>query len=163
MLSGRVLLRLCSISAVIFAAGCAANNVRQINMTPSAPGVSGTYDFDILADTTGNGCSVSILGFRPVNYSAAGSPVVSGDTGKAIDPISRMLAPSDEVTEANSAAAYDALTKVPGSDVLLVTRTKTNGFKVPLIFARYCSDLSGKAIRLKKGPTIVSTSLKSAE
>ncbi|MGZ5970103.1 MAG: hypothetical protein ACXWP4_20670, partial [Polyangiales bacterium] len=74
----------------------------------------GTFDFDIIGDVTGNGC------YDPHSrggYKYGTVPGVSGDkTGSAgyVNP----------AEQAKGAAIYDALTKAPGADTIMVTWTK---------------------------------------
>lgn len=124
--------------------------------------MSGTYDFDLIGDITARECASKIFFIRTgPKFTASGSPVISasGEVAGGFDimtfygplfrPLSSMFAGVDE-QDSLDAATYTALSSTAGADVILVTKGKSDGFSVPVFFSRYCSEISGKAVKLKK-------------
>lgn len=120
-----------------------------VNMGPgSSPIVSGTYDFDLLGEAQGAACAEwgqrNAAGFftvlvngRAANYSVAlaGATLASDDV---------------RVNQAEAAAAFDALSKLKGADMLFITRSIVQSENPD----RVCATVWGQVARLKKGPTI---------
>lgn len=132
------LLLSCVLTSLV-ALGCAApakDTKVLVNVTPSVPpAFSGTYDFDLLEPVVGSACvtrsdsteyAVAIVGASPLGTGG-------GLRGKA-----------------EAAAMIDALARVPGADSILVTRTAMEGD----LEISICARVWGRAVRLKKGPTI---------
>jgi hypothetical protein len=118
-----------------FLLGCggpARDSKQLVNVMPAPPVMAGTYDFDLLDSVVGTGCAV--VGGASFTATVAGNHVgVSGLVGQA-----------------EAAAIYDALAKVKDADLLFVSRTTSDGDGS----SKVCSTVFGRAIRLKKGPTL---------
>jgi len=108
-----------------------------VSMMPEgAPPMMGTYDFDLLDTITGSGCAVR----GSLQLYAVRVPGMSTGGGAA-----------DLVAQAEAAAVFDALDKAPAADMMLITRTRSEGDAARQI----CATVFGRAARLKKGPTII--------
>jgi hypothetical protein len=120
------------------ALGC-ATQVRDaqqlVTLTPPAPAMAGTYDFELLSPIVGRGCVERGSGAF-VSATVLGVRLESGLIGQS-----------------QAAAVFDAMSKVSGVDAILVTRMLTEGD----ISAKLCTTVHGRAVRLTKGPTITLT------
>lgn len=106
------------------------------DMAPSsAPKMAGTYDFDLLDAVEGKGC---VTAHDTTQYGVAVAGTALG-VGMGLVP------------RAEAAAVFDALSKVKGADLVYVTRSKTEGD----VMTGVCTTVYGRAVRLKKGPTIL--------
>ncbi len=91
----------------------------------------GDFDFDILGDVVGQGC------YDPKSSNFKYAAVPNAGLGKGA---------SHAAHQAQGAAIYDALTKSPGADTILVSWTKIDVHED----GRACAEMHGKAIRLRK-------------
>lgn len=119
--------------AAIGCGGTTQHAQQWVHPTPPTPAMAGTYDFDLLDAVTGTACVES-----------------DGHTSYAAALAGARLDGSGLVAQAQAAAVYDALARVKGADVLLVSRSLSQGDPQ----GRVCATVFGRAIRLKKGPTI---------
>lgn len=114
----------------------------------NAPEFAGSYDFDMLGSSQGTGCAEwgqthaggfreVLVNGRPDYYSVA----VSGAALASDDP---------RIQQAQASAAYAAMSKLPGADVILLTRSVVRS-ESP---TRVCAYVAGEVVRLKKGPTL---------
>jgi hypothetical protein len=94
----------------------------------------GTYDFELLGDIEATGCAEK--GVR-VTFVTATTGYDTAGLGLT--------------AQSRAAAVFEALSKVRGSDLVFVTRSVSQGD----LNHKICTTVYGKAIRLKKGPTVI--------
>ncbi len=120
-----------------------------VNVAPgSSPPLVGTYDFDLLGDAQGQACAewgdMNKLGFRQIlvdGHPAIYTAAVAGATFDSDDPL---------VRQAESAAVFNALSKLNGADLMFVTRSSLTSDTAE----KLCATVWGQIVRLKKGPTL---------
>lgn len=119
--------------------GCRGFPVRDAGQTvdiapQNGPLMLGSYDFDLLDEVEAKGCSNSRD--RTI-YTAelTGFEVAEGDV----------------VSKSKAAAVFEAMAKVKGADLILISRTKTEGETR----VEVCTTIWGRAVHLKKGPTLL--------
>jgi hypothetical protein len=109
--------------------------VAEIGVQPkSGVALVGTFDFDITGDAEGHGCYDP----RSRGFKYGSIPGTEKQANAA-------------VSGAQAAALYDALTKSGGADTILVTWTKVD----VQADGSACAEVHGKAVRLRKGPTVM--------
>ena len=128
----------CAVVMTVLLAGCGGRvegGRQYLNTMPVVPPqFAGTLDFDLLDTVVGKGCA-ELEGTTTYSVMMVGSRVGSG---------------SGLIEQSEAAAVVDALSKIKDAETMLVTRSISEGDTTKKV----CTTVFGRAIRLKKGPTM---------